>query len=281
MPTLPLYQVDAFTNKRFCGNPAAVVPLESWLPDHLMQTIALENNLAETAFFVRRPDSNSAVGSYDLRWFTPEIEIPLCGHATLASAYVLHKYLAFTGNELRFHTKSGELFVTKSNDKLALNFPARPLQSLPADKQEHLSVWLSSALGRKPHTIYRSVNNYFLVYEHESDVRALQPDFLMLRTLSEVTGVIATAQGSAASGYDTVSRYFAPAGGVPEDPVTGSAHCSIIPYWAEKLGKNILHAYQASARSGELFCEFIPDVKGNRVVMAGEIVPYLRGEIEV
>ncbi|TAE26628.1 MAG: PhzF family phenazine biosynthesis protein [Candidatus Kapaibacterium sp.] len=275
MQTLPIYQVDAFTTKRFCGNPAAIIPLQDWLSDELMQTIAMENNLAETAYFMRRAD-----GSYDLRWFTPELEIPLCGHATLASAYVLYEYLGYSGEMIRFYSKSGELTVEKTADKLMLNFPARPLHSLPHDKEEHLRVWLSSALGRMPLEIYASVNNYFLVMHSEDDVRAMQPDFLSLRTLPEMTGIIVTAAGT--DRYDCVSRYFAPTAGVPEDPVTGSAHCSIVPYWSKKLGKKDIVAYQASARGGELFCTFLSEENGNdRVTMAGNVVPYLKGEIMV
>jgi PhzF family phenazine biosynthesis protein len=280
MPTFPFYQVDAFTKERFHGNPAAVVPLDAWLPDATLQAIAEENNLAETAYFIRRED-----GSYDLRWFTPELEMVLCGHATLASAYVLHQYLDFTGDTVRFHTKSGELFVANHGDKLALDFPARPLHPLPVEQHRDFYATLSAILGKPPVEIFHSVNNYLAVYESETDVRSMKPNFLALNEIKDIIGVIVTAQGSANSSYDCVSRYFAPAASVPEDPVTGSAHCSIVPYWAEKLGKTSLLAYQASARGGELECELrrspSGDRAGDRVIMAGYVTPYLRGTIEV
>jgi PhzF family phenazine biosynthesis protein len=277
MQTLPIYQVDAFTNKRFCGNPAAVVPLMSWISDELMQAIALENNLAETAYFVRRDD-----GSYDLRWFTPELEIPLCGHATLASAFVLFEYLGFTGEVLRFHTKSGELTVSQHNGKLALNFPARPLVSLPPAQDAALRSTLKNVLGKEPKELYHSVNNYFAVFEEEADIRSMQPNITLLNEIPDVVGVIVSAKSHASNAdFDCISRYFCPQAGIPEDPVTGSAHCTIVPYWAQHLGKNTLKAYQASARGGELFCEFLPNSSGDRVFMAGDVVPYMKGEITV
>jgi PhzF family phenazine biosynthesis protein len=276
MPTFPIYQVDAFTEKRFHGNPAAVVPLETWLPNETMQAIALENNLAETAFFVCRAD-----GSYDLRWFTPELEIPLCGHATLASAYVLYEYLGFVGERILFHSKSGELTVQKTGDTLALDFPARPLQILSPERHSELLTFLTNALGKPPVELYHSVNNYFAVYDTETEVRAIKPNFMLLNELPDVIGVIVTAQSEANSDYDCVSRYFCPNCSIPEDPVTGSAHCSIIPYWAEKLGKTTLRAYQASARGGEFFCEYRKQASGDRVIMAGSVAPYLKGMITV
>jgi PhzF family phenazine biosynthesis protein len=277
MQTLPLYQVDAFTNTRFCGNPAAIVPLESWLSDEMMQAIALENNLAETAYFVRRSD-----GGYDLRWFTPELEIPLCGHATLAAAFVLYEYLGFTEQILCFHTKSGELTVEQHNNKLMLNFPARPLVPLPQAENAALWAQITTAIGKKPLELFHSVNNYFAVYASEADVRSLTPDFMLLNKIEGVIGVIATAQGIAGGEYDCVSRYFCPNAGLPEDPVTGSAHCTIIPYWSQKLKKTTIRAYQASARGGELLCQFLPKTaNGDRVTMAGNVVPYLKGEITV
>jgi PhzF family phenazine biosynthesis protein len=285
MPTFPLYQVDAFTQHRFHGNPAAVVPLDAWLPDETMQAIALENNLAETAFFVRRADG-SAYESYDLRWFTPELEIPLCGHATLASAYVLYEYLGYSGEVIHFHSKSGELTVQKTGDKLALNFPARPLHALPSAEHTELIAFLTKVLGKPPVELYHSVNNYLAVYDTEAEVRAMKPNFMLLNELPEVIGVIVTARADANTGYDCVSRYFCPNCGIPEDPVTGSAHCSIVPYWSEKLGKTTLLAYQASARGGELFCEFrkhtnTSEASGERVIMAGYVAPYLKGEISI
>ncbi len=279
MQTFPIYQVDAFTTKRFYGNPAAVVPLQDWLSDELMQHIALENNLAETAYFVRRQD-----GSYDLRWFTPELEIPLCGHATLAAAFVLYEYLGYSSTMIRFHTKSGELTVEKIADKLMLNFPARPLHALPPAKHAELMTFLTNVLGKPPVELYHSVNNYLAVYDSEADVQAMKPNFMLLNELPEVIGVIVTAKAETSAGYDCISRYFCPNAGIPEDPVTGSAHCSIVPYWAKKLGKNDIRAYQASARGGELFCAFLPqasDAGNDRVTMAGNVVPYLKGEITV
>lgn len=275
--TLPIYQIDAFARQRFSGNPAAVVPLESWLPDEMMQAIAMENNLAETAYVVRREDN-----TYDLRWFTPELEIPLCGHATLAAAFVLFIYYGFTGNILCFHTQSGTLFVNKAGDnRLVLDFPARPLIRLSAPAENALSLQLTTILGKTPLEIFHSVNNYLAIYQYEEDVRSINPNISALNELADVIGVIVTAQGSGE--YDCVSRYFCPNTTIPEDPVTGSAHCSLVPYWAEKLGKTTLFAYQASARGGEIFCELITEVttQNKRVRMGGYAVPYLKGTIEV
>lgn len=277
MPTLPIYQVDAFTTTRFRGNPAAVVPLESWLSDETMQAIALENNLAETAYFVRRTD-----GDYDLRWFTPELEIPLCGHATLAAAFVLYEYRGFSEQTLRFHTKSGELTVEKQGDKLMLNFPARPLVPLPEADNTALWAQITAAIGKQPMELFHSVNNYFAVYATEADVRSLTPDYTLLNKVPDIIGVITTAQAATDSEYDCISRYFCPNAGIPEDPVTGSAHCTIVPYWSGKLNNTTIRAYQASARGGELFCEYLPNTaNGDRVTMAGNVVPYLKGEITI
>ncbi|PTQ93575.1 PhzF family phenazine biosynthesis protein [Mucilaginibacter yixingensis] len=259
---LPIYQADAFTDTLFGGNPAAICPLTEWLPDDVMQKIAIENNLAETAFFVKTG------AGYKLRWFTPEFEIDLCGHATLAAAHILYTELAYTGNEIQFETvKAGVLKVARNGDKYALDFPSRP--ALAADAPEGLIPALSDA---RPLAVFRS-RDYMLVYENEEIITAMTPDFGFLAKVDAV-GIIVTARGKTA---DFVSRFFAPAAGIPEDPVTGSAHCNLIPYWAEKLGKNQLHAYQLSARKGELWCE----LKGDRVLMSGKAVTYMKGEIYV
>jgi len=257
---LSIFQVDAFSSKVFGGNPAAICPLENWLPDALLQSIASENNLAETAYFVRTNDR------YHLRWFTPAIEMDLCGHATLASAHVLFHELGNQTNTLYFDTKSGELTVKRQGDLLVMDFPSRPPKPVAADPG------LAPAMGGKPQEILAS-RDYFLVYETEEEVLALQPDMAALTRLDKPT-FIATARGE---NCDFVSRFFAPKLGVPEDPVTGSAHCTLIPYWAGKLGKNSLHAWQVSARRGELFCK----MEGERVEIAGHAALYLKGKIRV
>jgi PhzF family phenazine biosynthesis protein len=258
--TIPIYQADAFTDKHFGGNHAAICPLNEWLPDETMQAIAIENNLAETAFFVKNDTG------YKLRWFTPEYEIDLCGHATLASAHILFSELGHKEDEIHFETvKAGTLIVKKDGDKYTMDFPSRPPIHIDAP------VGLIEALGEsQPVEVLRS-RDYFLVYKSESDVREISPDFFALSKMDTV-GVIVTAPGD---NVDFVSRFFAPGAGIPEDPVTGSAHCNLIPYWADKLKKNILHAYQLSAREGELWCE----LNGDRVLMSGNAVTYLKGEI--
>jgi PhzF family phenazine biosynthesis protein len=258
--TISIYQADAFTNRLFGGNPAAICPLDEWLPDETMQKIAAENNLAETAFFVKND-----LG-FQLRWFTPELEIDLCGHATLASAHIIFTELGYKGNTINFETvKAGNLIIQKDGDKYVMDFPSRP--PIPIE----LPNGLAEALGEKqPLAAYRS-RDYFLVYETENDILDISPDFFALSKLDTV-GVIVTAPGKKA---DFVSRFFAPSAGIPEDPVTGSAHCNLIPYWSHKLGKDKLHAYQLSARGGELWCEN----KGDRVLMSGNVVTYLKGEI--
>jgi PhzF family phenazine biosynthesis protein len=255
-----IYQVDAFTDKPFHGNPAAIVPLENWLPDETMQNIALENNLAETAFFVPNGDG------YDLRWFTPTVEMDLCGHATLATGFLVFNILGTTENILKFQTKSGQLTVEKEGDRFVLDFPSRP--AVPVDTPEGLV----EAIGKQPKEILKS-RDYMLVYESEEDVRQISPDFAALLKIP-THAVIVTAPGN---DCDFVSRFFAPEVGVFEDPVTGSAHCNLIPYWAEKLGKTELFARQISARGGELFCE----LAGDRVKIGGNAVLYLTGEIYV
>ncbi|WPU96198.1 PhzF family phenazine biosynthesis protein [Mucilaginibacter sabulilitoris] len=260
--TIPIYQADAFTDKLFGGNPAAICPLTEWLPDEVMQKIAIENNLAETAFLVKTGNG------YKLRWFTPEYEIDLCGHATLASAHILFTELGFEGDAIHFETvKAGTLIVKKDGDKYTMDFPSRP--PIPIEPP----MGLKEALGEKEPVAYLRSRDYFLVYETEQDVRDISPDFFALSKMDTV-GIIVTARGD---NSDFVSRFFAPGAGIPEDPVTGSAHCNLIPYWAKILGKNSLHAYQISARRGELWCE----LKGDRVLMSGKAVTYLKGEISV
>ena len=261
MTKIPIYQVDAFTSRLFGGNPAAVCPLTEWLPDAVMQSIAAENNLSETAFFV-----TVSPGKFHLRWFTPEFEIDLCGHATLSSAYVIFKHLHPELEAASFETKSGELVVTKAESgRMSMNFPSRPPEPGAVDSR------LRQALGGNSGPMLVS-RDYLVVYETEEEVRALKPDFNALAKLDRM--VIVTAPGR---NVDFVSRFFAPAAGVNEDPVTGSAHCTLIPYWAARLGQTKLHALQVSKRGGELWCE----LHGDRVTMAGYAAEYLRGVVEV
>jgi PhzF family phenazine biosynthesis protein len=260
---IPLYQVDAFvTEHPFSGNPAAVCPLDAWLPDTVMQTIAAENNLSETAFFV--PEGEC----WRLRWFTPSAEVDLCGHATLAAAYVILRFLAPGRPRVAFLTeKAGELIVTEEAGRLALDLPARPPEPCPP------SAGLASALGRAPASVL-AARDYLCVYDTEAEVAALTPDFAALARLDRFA-VIVTAPG--AGGVDFVSRFFAPAVGVNEDPVTGSAHCTLIPYWAGRLGKTVLEARQISRRGGALSCA----LHGDRVSVAGRAILYLTGAIEI
>ncbi len=255
---IPLYQIDAFTGRLFRGNPAAVCPLEERLEDEQMQAIAAENNLSETAFFVRRGEG------YQLRWFTPKVEVDLCGHATLASAFVILNYLEPAREEVRFETRSGELVVRRNGDLLAMDFPAREPWRCECP------VALSQALGKPPLEVWEA-RDYMAVYESEDEVRALAPDMDALVVVGHFA-VIVTAPGRET---DFVSRFFAPAAGVAEDPVTGSAHCTLVPYWARRLGKTQLQARQVSARGGELVCEY----RGERVTIAGRAVRYLEGTI--
>jgi PhzF family phenazine biosynthesis protein len=255
---LPIYQVDAFTSDVFKGNPAAICPLPEWLPDETLQAIAAENNLAETAYLVRTADR------FHLRWFTPACEVDLCGHATLASAFVLFEYLNQPGETIHFDTKSGELTVTRNGELLTLDFPSRPPAKIQPDPR------LIAAMGGNPIEVL-AARDVMLVYASEAEVLALQPDMFTLTKL-DYFAFIATAPGTKS---DFVSRFFAPAKGIPEDPVTGSAHTTLIPYWAEKLGKTELFARQVSPRSGDLFCQ----LAGDRVKIAGYAAPYLRGTI--
>ena len=257
---LQIFQVDAFSDRPFAGNPAAVVPLDSWLTDEVMLAIAAENNLAETAFFVKNE------GGFDLKWFTPTVEMDLCGHATLATGFLLWKELGYSGDEIKFQTKSGELRVTREGERFVLDFPARPAEVCEAP------AGLADALGGVPVEVRRS-RDYLAVFESEKDVLALDPDFRAIKELG-VHAVIVTAPGQSS---DFVSRFFAPAVGVDEDPVTGSAHCTLIPYWAERLGKNDLFARQVSKRGGELYCE----LRADRVKIGGKAALYMKGDIYV
>lgn len=257
-----IYQVDAFSGQVFAGNPAAVCPLPSWLPDETMQAIAAENNLAETAFFV-----NTAPGRYHLRWFTPLVEIDLCGHATLASGYVVFRFLDAALDSVSFDTMSGPLTVTREGARLVMDFPARPPEPVrPA-------AGLLEALGGSPKQVLAS-RDYLVVYETEEEVLALRPNMAAVAALDRFA-VIVTAPATT-PGVDFVSRFFAPAQGIPEDPVTGSAHCTLVPYWAHRLGKSQLVARQVSKRGGTLYCAS----NGERVSLAGEAALYLRGNIE-
>jgi PhzF family phenazine biosynthesis protein len=256
---IPIYQVDAFSTRLFAGNPAAVCPLDTWLPDSTMQNIAAENNLAETAFFV--PEGNG----YRLRWFTPTIEVDLCGHATLATAWVILNRFTPDCDSVSFQTMSGELVVHRTGDLYSLDFPARP--------PEHCQVHprLIEALGTVPVEVL-AARDYFVVYQSEEQILTLQPNMELLAQMDRFA-IIVTARGI--GGADFVSRFFAPAHGVPEDPVTGSAHCTLIPYWSRRLNKASLRALQLSKRGGELWCEN----RGDRVTISGKAVLYLEGQI--
>lgn len=260
---LRYFQVDAFTNQVFGGNPAAVVPLEDWQPGKLLQNIAAENNLSETAFI--RP-SRSKDADYDLRWFTPNLEMDLCGHATLAAAHVLWQHLNDTGKRLRFSTRSGVLAVDRQGDYLILDFPARPAA------RSKISDAIVDALGMRPVEVW-DARDLMAVFDSEDNVRSLRPDMAKVAML-DAFAVITTAPGM---NCDFVSRFFAPKAAVPEDPVTGSAHCTLIPYWSRRLGKRELLARQVSARGGELHCRD----GGDRVNIGGQCVTYLEGVIHI
>lgn len=270
---LPLFWIDAFTPRVFAGNPAAVVPLERWLDDTVMQRIAFENGLAETAFFVR-----TAAARFHLRWFTPALEVDLCGHATLASAFVLFTELGQASEQITFDSRSGPLVVARrGSDRFELDFPSRPAQPLAPHE---VPAPLREGLGGPTPTAWLKVTthpHYVGVFSSARAVRDLRPDFAALATLGD-TRLLATAAGD---DCDFVSRYFAPGAGIPEDPVTGSAHSTLVPYWADLLHRPSLHARQVSARGGELWCEYVPATGLNdaRVRMAGQAVLYLRGEI--
>jgi PhzF family phenazine biosynthesis protein len=257
---IPLYQVDAFTKEVFKGNPAATCLLDSWLDGETLQGIAAENNLSETAFLV--PISK---GHYELRWFTPTIEVDLCGHATLAAAFVIFSYIDASLTSVDFKTASGLLTVSKSGELLSMDFPAR--KPIPVETPSILD----DALGRRPLATLKS-RDLLVVFEKEHHIKDMAPNFELLKQIQDTLGIIVTAPGN---NSDFVSRFFAPNAGILEDPVTGSAHCTLIPYWTERLGKNKLHAYQVSRRGGELFCENLDD----RVRISGHAVLYAQGEI--
>ena len=257
---LPIFQVDAFADRAFAGNPAAVVPLERWPDDATLQAIAAENNLAETAFFA--PEGRA----FRLRWFTPTVEVDLCGHATLASAHVLWTRLGAPDGRLSFLTRSGELIVTREGERIVLDFPALP--GAPAA----LPAGLAEALGATPRALLKATD-LLCVLDRAADVAALAPDFRSLARF-ETRGVIATAPGE---DCDFVSRFFAPRAGIDEDPVTGSAHCTLIPYWSRRLGRTSLVARQISKRGGTLWCED----RGSRVAIAGQATLFLEGWIEL
>jgi len=258
---IPLYIINAFTEKKFGGNPAAVCPLTEWLDDQTLQSIAEENNLSETAFFVREDNA------FGLRWFTPKVEVDLCGHATLASAYVLFKYLDYDKPHILFETKSGQLSVKKDGELLLMDFPA--YDPIPVSPPERLI----QALGLHPLQVMQSPKTYLALYEKEDEILSIAPDFSLLEKL-EMPCVIVSAEGSKS---DFISRFFAPQAGIQEDPVTGSAHCTLIPYWAKRLQKTSLFARQLSKRQGELYCEFLD----SRVSIGGKAVTYALGEINI
>lgn len=255
-----MFQLDSFTTRRFSGNPAAVVVFDAFPADEVMQAIAAENNLAETAFFV------ADGADYQLRWFTPTVEVPLCGHGTLASAAVVMERLDRTSEQVTFHTASGPLHVFRRGASYVMDFPVR--HSAPVA----MPAGLQKALGAEPVALYGNAFNTMAVLDSAQTVRRLTPDLDAIARWDS-PGLIVTAPGD--EGYDIVSRYFAPAKGIPEDPVTGGAHCMLTPYWAKRLGKQELHAYQASARGGEMHCR----LRGDRVELEGSCVFYLEGTI--
>jgi len=257
---IPIYQVDAFTDELFKGNSAAVCPLEKWLEDEVMQSIAAENNLSETAFYVKSGDG------FDIRWFTPKVEIDLAGHPTLATAHVIFNHRKFNGDEITFFSKRGELKVKKVNNMIQLDFPAAESKKVSPPEE------LIRGLGTTPKEVFKS-RDYLAVLESEEEVLAINPDFQSLKMLDSF-GIIVTARGNRS---DFVSRFFAPNAGIDEDPVTGSAHTMLIPFWANQLNQNKLHALQISKRGGKLFCEY----HGDRVYIGGQAITYLVGEIEV
>lgn len=258
------YQIDAFTQRVFGGNPAAVCPLDAWLSDTLMQAVATENNLSETAFFVPQADG------YHLRWFTPVSEIEMCGHATLAAAYVLFECLGYTGEKIRFATLSGELTVQRAGQELMMDFPARP----PTDCVAPAA--LLAGLKATPAAVL-AADDYIAVFADPEQVRTMQPEQAELARL-DLRGVIVTAAGQGVDqDVDFISRFFGPKYGIPEDPATGSAHCALAPYWGKRLNKTSLLARQVSARGGELRCE----LRGERVLLYGQARKFMQGEIEL
>lgn len=261
MTKLKIFQADAFASELFKGNPAAVVPLNDWLADETMQKIALENNLSETAFFIPEGDH------FHIRWFTPKAEVKLCGHATLASAHILFNEMNFKKELISFNSKSGLLTVRKVGNLLQLNFPADFVHPEPTNDP------LNAAFGIQASETYKGRTDYLLLFDTEDQIRQIQPNFQLLYQ-TDARGIMVTAKGNDA---DFVSRFFAPGVGVNEDPVTGSAHTSLVPFWASRLNKKELKALQLSERGGELWCT----LSGDRVLIAGKAVTYLRGAIEI
>ncbi len=262
--SFPIYQVDAFTDALFKGNPAAVVVLNEWLPNDLMQKIAMENNLSETAFIVPRGDY------YDITWFTPMSEIDLCGHATLASSHVIFNHLGHKGDTVKFKTRQvGDLSVERKGDMLYLDFPSRPPQPI-----KDIPACIAQGLGAQPLEIYVS-RDYMLVYPDSKTIRDMNPDYKILGQGGKFT--LVTAEASPEDGCDFVSRFFCAGDGIEEDPVTGSTHCNLIPFWAERLGKTKMVAKQLSPRGGTLYCE----LKGDRVQIGGKALTFLEGKIFV
>jgi len=256
-----IFQVDAFTNHLFGGNPAAVCPLDKWLPDSVLQNIAMENNLSETAFFIFENNS------FSIRWFTPAAEVSLCGHATLATAHVIFKHLDYKGERIDFQSQSGVLSVKQMGEKLILNFPADNPTKIEIPSR------LSDALSANPLEAYKGRTDYLLVFKNEEEIAGIKPDFRKLAA-EGVRGIMITAPGKS---VDFVSRFFAPGVGIDEDPVTGSAHTTLIPYWSRKLGKIEMNALQTSKRGGVLSCRLL----GERVEIGGEAVTYLEGFITI
>ncbi len=257
---IPFYQVDAFTDRVFSGNPAAVCPLTEWLPDEVLLQIAAENNLSETAFFVKEDEG------YHIRWFTPRMEVDLCGHATLASAHVIFNFLDYRERTISFSSASGALSVFRKADLIYLNFPSRPPVEITSPAA------LIEGLGKKPLAVFKS-RDYYAVYQTEAEIRQIQPNLDAFMEL-DALGVCITAPGN---DCDFVSRFFAPRAGVDEDPVTGSAHSSLIPYWSHRLKKEKLHARQLSQRGGELFCED----RGERVLIGGKAITVIQGNFQL
>ncbi len=260
MKKIKIYQVDAFTNKLFSGNPAAVCPLDDWLPDEVMQSIALENNLSETAFFIKNKDK------FYLRWFTPKVEIDLCGHATLATAHIIYTEMDYKSDNIAFNIKSGEVLnVTRNHDKLIMNFPSYEPKSIDHNIEE-----ITDALGIQP-TLFLHCNYGLAVFNTEEEVIQMKPNLLALEKLP-YKGIIITAPSKK---VDFVSRFFGPNVGIPEDPVTGGAHCELIPYWYNRLNKKDMIAKQLSQRGGVLYCSYL----GNRVNIGGKAITYMCGDI--
>jgi PhzF family phenazine biosynthesis protein len=256
---IEFFHIDAFTDQAFAGNPAGVCLLDKWLPADLMQRIAFENGLSETAFIV------PAGPYFEIRWFSPKVEVDLCGHTTLASAHVLFRHKGFKGSSIEFHSNTDCLMVEKTGDILVLDFPARPPVPCPTPRG------LIQALSRQPIEVL-SARDYLAVFPSEEIVRKLKPDITLLSQLDKA--VIVTARGK---DVDFVSRFFAPIYGIPEDPVTGSSHCTLIPYWSKKLSKSSLVALQVSPRGGRLYCQN----QGDRVKIGGNAVTYLEGHLSV